>query len=66
MFDESKFKLDNLCKRGHDLDRSVALSIYLNNGKAKVELAICRGKQLHDKRNAIRQKDLEREIKKEF
>ena len=43
----------------------IPLSIYLANGKAKVELAICRGKQLHDKRQTIRKRDLERESQNE-
>ena len=43
----------------------IPLSIYLNNGKAKVELAICRGKQIHDKRNVIKARDIEREMKNE-
>lgn len=44
----------------------VPLSIYLKNGLAKVELAVCKGKQLHDKRAAMRQKDIEKQIKKDF
>lgn len=43
----------------------IPLSIYLNNGKAKVELAICKGKQTHDKRQTIKARDAEREIKNE-
>ena len=41
----------------------IPLSIYLNNGKAKVELAICRGKQLHDKRQTLKERDAEREMR---
>lgn len=39
----------------------VPLSMYIKNGKAKVELAVCRGKQLHDKRRSIKDRDLSRE-----
>ena len=39
----------------------VPLRMYFKNGKAKVELAIARGKKLHDKRDAIRDRDLKRE-----
>jgi SsrA-binding protein len=39
----------------------VPLSVYLKNGKVKVELAIARGKKLYDKRESIARKDLERD-----
>lgn len=40
----------------------VPLNIYLENGWAKVEIALAKGKQLHDKREAIAKKDVAREI----
>ena len=43
----------------------VPLSIYLNNGKAKVELAICRGRKNYDQRQTIKTRDAEREMKNE-
>ena len=40
----------------------VPLSIYFNSsGKAKVELALARGKKAHDKRDAIKERDWKRE-----
>ena len=40
----------------------VPLSIYFNsNGKAKVELAVARGKKAHDKRDTIKERDWKRE-----
>ncbi len=42
----------------------VPLRIYFKNGRAKVELAVARGKQLHDKREAQKKADAEREIRK--
>ncbi len=39
----------------------VPVKVYLKNGLIKVELGICRGKKLYDKREAIKQRDLERE-----
>ena len=40
----------------------VPLSIYFNsNGRAKVELAIARGKKAHDKRETIKERDWKRE-----
>lgn len=42
----------------------VPLSIYLEKGKAKLEIALAKGKNLHDKRNAQKEKDAKREIEK--
>ena len=39
----------------------VPIKVYLKNGVIKVELGICRGKKLYDKRETIKQRDLERE-----
>ena len=40
----------------------VPLSIYFNgNGRAKVELALARGKKVHDKRDTIKERDWKRE-----
>lgn len=38
----------------------VPVRLYLKNGLIKVELGICRGKKLFDKRETIKQRDLER------
>lgn len=40
----------------------VPLKVYFKGGRAKVLLGICRGKQKHDKREAIKQRDTKREI----
>jgi SsrA-binding protein len=41
----------------------IPLSMYLKEGKrAKIELAIAKGRQAHDKRDAIAERDVEREI----
>ena len=42
----------------------VPVKLYFTNGKAKIELAIARGKHTYDKKEKIKQKDIEREIKK--
>ena len=39
--------------------------VYLKEGRAKLEIAIAKGKQLHDKRNAIAKRDQERELRRE-
>ncbi len=42
------------------------ISVYLNNGLVKVELGLCKGKKLHDKREAIKARDLKREQAREM
>ena len=42
----------------------VPLKLYFKNGRAKVELALARGKKLYDKREALRRKSVEREIER--
>ncbi len=41
----------------------IPLAVYLKGNHAKVELGICKGKKLYDKREAIKEKDLEREMR---
>lgn len=44
----------------------VPLSIYFNDsGKCKVQLGLCKGKKLHDKRASLKEKDLKRESQRE-
>ena len=40
----------------------VLLSVYIKDGKVKLELATAKGKKLYDKRDAIAKKDAERRI----
>ena len=42
----------------------VPLKIFLKHGKIKVDLGVCRGKQLHDKRDALKKKDLRRDLER--
>lgn len=42
----------------------VPLKLYFKHGMAKVELGIARGKKLHDKRASIKERDVEREIRR--
>jgi len=41
----------------------IPVRIYFRNRRLKVELALARGKRLHDHRSAARERDLEREVK---
>ena len=43
----------------------VPLSMYFSDGKVKVELALARGKQAHDKRHDLARRDAEREVTRE-
>jgi SsrA-binding protein len=52
---------------GKSTDRGftlVPLRLYFKDGRAKVELAVARGKQLHDKRESAKKADAKREIRK--
>jgi len=42
----------------------VPLKLYLKGGKVKIELGLCRGKKLYDKRVAIAERDVKREIER--
>jgi SsrA-binding protein len=40
----------------------IPLRLYFKNGRAKVELGLARGKKHHDKRDAIREREVRREM----
>ena len=42
----------------------IPLEMYLKDGKVKVQLGLCKGKQLHDKRDSLARKDSDREIQR--
>ena len=42
----------------------IPLEMYLKDGKVKVQLGLCKGKQLHDKRDSLAKRDSEREIQR--
>ncbi len=44
----------------------IPTQVYLRDGRAKVEIAIARGKKLHDKRQAIARRDAQRQIEREL
>src|SRR5688500_4931374 len=46
-------------ERGYTL---VPTTVYFRNGRAKVEVAIARGKQRHDKREALKKSEAKREM----
>jgi SsrA-binding protein len=44
----------------------IPTQIYLKGNLVKVRISLCRGKQAHDKRNAIKERDMNREIRREM
>jgi SsrA-binding protein len=44
----------------------VPTRIYFKDGRAKVEIALARGKDVHDKREAIRDRDVARDVAREL
>ncbi|MEL7623098.1 MAG: SsrA-binding protein SmpB [Clostridiales bacterium] len=44
----------------------IPLKLYFTRGKVKVELALCKGKKLYDKRDAAAAKDAKREMERAF
>jgi len=48
-----------VAEKGYTL---VPLSVYFKEGRAKVEIGLCKGKQTFDKRDTIRDREVKREI----
>jgi SsrA-binding protein len=45
----------------------VPLRLFFNQrGYAKIEIGVCRGKQLHDKRQAMKERDANRDIARQI
>ena len=44
----------------------IPLDIYLKNGRVKMTLGVCKGKKLFDKRADIKERDVKRDIAREF
>ena len=42
----------------------IPLAIYFKDGRAKLELGVARGKQQHDKRDTIKKKEQDRELRR--
>ena len=60
-------QIDNLVGKIRDGNLTlVPLSLYFSDGRVKVELALARGKQAHDKRQDMARRDAQREITREL
>jgi SsrA-binding protein len=49
-------------ERGYSI---IPLVLYFKNGRAKVELGLCRGKTHEDRREDIKERETKREIERE-
>lgn len=58
------FKLrDKITLEGYTL---VPIKLYFNKNKAKILLGVAKGKKSYDKRESIKKRDIERDIKKQY
>ncbi len=44
----------------------IPLELYIKNGRAKLKIALCRGKKIYDKRTVAAKKEAERNIERSF
>lgn len=61
--DEIKRLTRKVDEKGYTL---VPLDFYLKNGRVKVTLGVCKGKKLYDKRADIKERNVNRELSREF
>jgi SsrA-binding protein len=61
--DEIKRLARKVDDKGYTL---IPLSFYFKKGRVKVELGLCKGKKSYDKRADIRERDISREVSREF
>ena len=57
-------ELDKISKKLKDVGLTIVpLRLFINDkGWAKIEIAVAKGKKLHDKRNTIKDRDIQRDI----
>lgn len=77
VFNHDPDRLKKLLLHAHEikrLDRKVRekgytlvlLAVYLKKGLIKVELGLCKGKKLYDKRADLKEKDMKMDLKRQF
>jgi SsrA-binding protein len=59
--DEIRRLIGKVEQKGHTL---VPIQLYWKNGKAKVEIALAKGKATHDKRDTIKDREGKREVER--
>ena len=52
-----------VAEKGYTL---MPLLVYFKDGRAKIQIGLCKGKKLYDKRQDIAKKDARREVEREF
>lgn len=55
--------LSKVSERGWTI---VPLRMYLTNGRAKVEIALVRGKRLYDRKDAVAERDADRDLRRQL
>jgi len=55
--------LGKMQEKGYTL---IPTKLYFKNGKVKVEIALAKGKKLYDRRREIKEKELRRQLEREF
>jgi len=60
---EIKKLVGKLKERGYTL---VPLRMYIKNGKVKLELGLAKGKDTHDKRRTIQDRDMKRDLQRDI
>lgn len=61
--EEIKKLIRKVDEKGYTL---IPISIYLKDGRVKLSLGVCKGKKQYDKRDTIKNRDVERDIQREF
>ena len=73
IFNKDPFRVRKLLMHRKEIDRLfgktkqdgltlIPLSVYFKNSKVKVEIGLCKGKNLHDKRETLAKKQAQRDI----
>ena len=69
-FQKVKLCIKNIKRLQRKVDEKgytlVPLDVYLKKGRVKLTLGICKGKKLYDKRETIKQRDLDRDMARDF
>jgi SsrA-binding protein len=60
---ELKRLLRRVNEKGYTL---IPLDFHFRKGRVKVEIGLCKGKKFADKRNSIKERDVDRDIQREF
>jgi SsrA-binding protein len=77
MFNHDPARLKKLLLRAPEIKRIdrrvrekgytiIPLAVYLKHGLVKVEIGLCKGKKLYDKRADIKERELDREMRRDF